>query len=97
VPHSDRAHSYLWLRLNNAGNPKLAKAGADLNDVRRLRNVADYDLDAAFTQAHARLVLLAAQDVQQRLAEVAQDPSCPTLIDAIKSYERDVLKDVTAL
>jgi uncharacterized protein (UPF0332 family) len=41
-PRSEAAHAYVWLRLSNAGDPDLVKAGRTLNDLRGDRNDADY-------------------------------------------------------
>src|SRR3954453_19412954 len=53
VPDADRAHGYLWLRLQNSGPPAVAKAGRDLSEARTIRNQADYDLTLAFTAKFA--------------------------------------------
>jgi uncharacterized protein (UPF0332 family) len=53
VPNAERAHAYLWLRLQNCGAPTVQRAGIVLNDLRRQRTRADYDLQHAFTQARA--------------------------------------------
>jgi len=31
VPYGDRAHTYLWLRLENCGDPNVESAGAGFN------------------------------------------------------------------
>src|SRR5437762_497526 len=43
VPRADRAHSYLWLRLSNAGDAAVVAAGRRLGDLRSDRNRSDYD------------------------------------------------------
>src|SRR5206468_203033 len=43
VPRAAQAHSYLWLRLSNCGDAQIQYAGADLDDLHRRRNQADYD------------------------------------------------------
>jgi uncharacterized protein (UPF0332 family) len=96
VPQGDQAHGYLWLRLSNSGHPDIRHAGAELGDVRRARNWADYDLDQPFDHATAFGYVLSATDIIQLLELL---PTTPTVLaqvmDAIKVYERDVLKHVT--
>ena len=53
VPHADRAHKYLALRLSNAGDPAIQLAGSDLDQLRSERNHADYDLRMPLARAVA--------------------------------------------
>ncbi|MCI0684827.1 MAG: HEPN domain-containing protein [Gemmataceae bacterium] len=53
VPKADRAHGYLWLRLQNGGNSDIAQAGQSLKDLRTHRNRADYEARQAMTQPDA--------------------------------------------
>src|SRR5438477_566339 len=46
VPRADRAHEYLYRRLNNCGLGSAADAGRMLHALRSLRNKADYDVDS---------------------------------------------------
>ena len=41
VPQADRAHGYLWLRLQNCGAPSMEQQGRDLQNLRHHRNLAD--------------------------------------------------------
>jgi uncharacterized protein (UPF0332 family) len=94
VPHADQAHRHLWLRLSNSGDPQVEQAGAELNVLRRYRNQADYDLNVYFRQAEADAQLRASEQVIQVLDNLS--PATRTQItDAMRVYERDVLKDVT--
>jgi uncharacterized protein (UPF0332 family) len=94
VPHGDRAHAYLWLRLSNCGDQQVQQAGAYLNDLRRLRNQADYDLHRPLIQAKASPQARVADRIIQALD--ALTPAARTQVtDAMKVYERDVLHDVT--
>jgi uncharacterized protein (UPF0332 family) len=45
VPRADRAHEYLYRRLNNCGHGPAADAGRALHALRQLRNKADYDVE----------------------------------------------------
>jgi uncharacterized protein (UPF0332 family) len=94
VPQADQAHRHLWLRLSNCGDPQVEQAGADLNVLRRNRNRADYELNLFFRQAEAYGHLRAAEQIIQVLDGLS--PSVRTQItDAMKLYERVVLRDVT--
>lgn len=94
VPNAERAHAYLWLRLQNCGVPTVQRAGILLNDLRRQRTRADYDLPHAFTQARALAALQGADSIIQVLDAVVE-PVRTRMLDAIKDYERLVLHDVT--
>lgn len=95
VPRADRAHSYLWLRLCNCGDAAVQRAGADLDVLRRLRNHADYDVDHPLLPATALTQVQNARQVIQVLDLATQEPLKTQITDAMKIYERDVLKDVT--
>jgi uncharacterized protein (UPF0332 family) len=96
VLRADQAHAYLWLRLHNCGHPDGVRAGADLNALRRMRNWADYDLDQPLDQATAMGQVQRAMDLVRFLDTIPAAPSVRTQItEAIKTYERDVLGQVT--
>jgi hypothetical protein len=94
VPHGDQAHRHLWLRLSNCGNAQVERAGVRLNELRRYRNRADYELNRLFLQSLAQSQLVEAEQIIQVLDNLL--PATRTQItDAMKVYERDVLGDVT--
>jgi hypothetical protein len=96
VPRGDQAHAYLWLRLSNCGHPDVEGAGRDLNELRRLRNWADYDLDQPFAHMIAIDQVQTAMDIIQVLDTALTTPPVLTAVtDTIKIYERDVLRQVT--
>jgi uncharacterized protein (UPF0332 family) len=96
VPQADQAHAFLWLRLANAGHPDVQHAGRDLNELRRARTWADYDLDQFLDHAAAVGWVQMAEAVFQLLESVAAEPViCTRITDAIRIYERDVLRQVT--
>jgi uncharacterized protein (UPF0332 family) len=95
VPRADRAHQYLAFRLSNSGASAVSQAGRDLETLRRLRNRADYDASPAFTQAEAAASVRLAEHIIQVLDSARQEPTRSQITDAMKIYERDVLKDVT--
>jgi uncharacterized protein (UPF0332 family) len=94
VPNAERAHAYLWLRLQNCGDATVQRAGIFLNDLRRQRTRADYDLRHAFTQARTRAAIQDASILIQVLDSVVE-PTRTQVMNAMKDYERVVLKDVT--
>ena len=95
VPRADRAHGYLWLRLANAGQVDVQDAGNRLNALRRERNRADYDPHITVRQAMARTQIQRSEEIIQALDAAAIEPLRTRITDAMKIYERDVLKDVT--
>lgn len=94
VPHADRAHGYLWMRLQNSGEPAVAQAGRKLSDLRQKRNQADYQLKRGFIQARAVGTVQDATTIIQVLEGIAE-PIRTQVRDAMKDYERLVLQDVT--
>jgi len=95
VPHADRAHSHLWLRLSNCGDAHTERAARRLNDLRRERNGADYDLKRAMPKAAAQSQLPFAAQIIQVFDAARMEPTRTAITDAMKIYERDVLHDVT--
>src|SRR5688572_30354038 len=63
VPDADRAHGYLWLRLQNSGQPDVEHAGRSLNRARTYRNQADYDFVPAFTRKLATTQVALAESI----------------------------------
>jgi uncharacterized protein (UPF0332 family) len=96
VPDGEQAHAYLWLRLSNAGQPDVRQVGLNLNHLRGIRNRADYDLDRDFPQSFAFDQVQEALTMIDLLEAVVTTPAVlSNIMDAIKNYERDVLKQVT--
>lgn len=96
VPWADQAHAYLWLRLANCGQLDLSVAGKRLNDLRYKRNWADYDLDRLFAHTTAFDQVQVAMDIMRTLEAVSNTSTVlSAIIVTIKSYERDVLRQVT--
>lgn len=54
VPRASQAHAYLWMRLSNSSASNTDQAGADLNDLQRERNRADYDDHLTIRQSQAQ-------------------------------------------
>ena len=95
TPRADQAHAYLWLRLSNCGEIQVQSAGSELNRLRRERNRADYDLERAFPNTDGLIAVQTARQVVQILHTASAGPTLGQLTDAMKAYERDVLKTVT--
>lgn len=96
VPHGEQTHAYLWFRLSNADHPDVMNAGADLGRLRTARNRADYDLDVSIDQAMAFNHVQVATDIIQLLDDLSKEAAIlARVLDAIKVYERDVLREVT--
>ena len=96
VPRADRAHVYLSRRLMNSQHVDMIRAGTWLDDLRGLRNVADYDIDEVVSQAEA----IANQETAVKAIRLLEDAvALPTVLAqitlAMRDYERDVLRDVT--
>lgn len=96
VPDADRAHGYLWLRLQNSGQPDVVQAGRLLNDARNARNHADYDLTRAHPRKLATLQVARAQGVIEVLEQVADSPeTLARITQTMRDYERDALRETT--
>lgn len=95
VPWADRAHAYLTMRLNNCGDAQVQHAASDLHNLRSLRNQADYDLQRPIRQLVAIAQTQISQQIIQTLTLAKQEPIRTSITDAMRVYERDVLRDVT--
>jgi uncharacterized protein (UPF0332 family) len=95
VPTGDRAHAYLWMRLQNCGESTVITAGTKLNSLRSARNVADYDLPRPSSSADALQWAKSAESVMQTLSGAISGPTRSQITAAMRVYERDVLRDVT--
>jgi uncharacterized protein (UPF0332 family) len=94
VPRDEKAHPYLYLRLNNCGHAHVQNAASDLHALRRRRNQGDYDLQLTLNSKFATDELPVAQGIIQKLDNLT--PAERTQIcDTMKIYERDVLQNVT--
>jgi uncharacterized protein (UPF0332 family) len=96
VPQEDQAHVYLWMRLSNGGHPDVSQAGRNLRHLRNRRNQADYDLALPLDQRQAVDLVQVAADILDLLEQVSATPVVRDAArDAIRVYERDVLRQVT--
>ena len=95
MPRGDRAHAYLWRRLCNCSEARVQIAGSDLNSLRGDRNKADYELEHTLVHRQALLQVACAERIMQSLRAATQEPAQSKIREAMKVYERDVLKDVS--
>lgn len=95
VPWADRAHAYLTMRLNNCGDVQVQRAASDMHSLRSLRNQADYDLQRPVRQSVAVAQAPISQQIIQAFLLAKQEPTRTSITDAMRIYERDVLRDVT--
>jgi hypothetical protein len=97
LPRGEQAHAAVILRLSNASHPEVVHAGRNLSDLRSFRNLADYDLAVSFQHSKANALVINAGQIVELLRLVANEPTVKAKIaDAIKIYERDVLRQVTS-
>lgn len=94
--HSEQAHAYAWRRWSNTGEWTIDDAGRDLDRLRSDRNEADYDKNARFAASQADEAVARGQAVIAALDQLlANKELCKHVTEAIKKYERDVLKETT--
>lgn len=93
VPRANRAHNYLYVRLNNGGEPAALRSAAVLFELRRERNIADYDTPAAFARSRAARSVADAEDAV-RILDGLSPAQRTAITDAMKVYEQGV-GDVT--
>jgi uncharacterized protein (UPF0332 family) len=96
IPRNEQAHAALILRLGNSKYPQMIDSGRYLSDLRASRNAADYDLNFSFAHTEACDLEITAANIIEIIQLVAKEPTVKAKItDAIKTYERDVLRQVT--
>lgn len=95
VKRGEQAHAYLWLRLANCGNPDLQTAANRLTNLRGDRNRADYEFQQTFGQSKAHAAVLRTGEIIRVLNTTDSTPVRAMITDAMRVYERDVLKEVT--
>jgi uncharacterized protein (UPF0332 family) len=95
IGRTDQAHVGITRRLAAASVVELATASRELSDLRSKRNAADYDLDRVCrTELATRCVKMADLILKLLAAEIPL-PQQEQTIQAIREYERNVLRDVT--
>jgi uncharacterized protein (UPF0332 family) len=93
APRADRAHNYLYARLNNCGAPLVRRAANLLTDLRTLRNVADYDVRQPFAARQASASVTDTEEIL-RILDALTPAERVQVTDAMKVYEQQI-GDVT--
>ena len=93
TPRADRAHNYLYVRLNNCGIPSVEHAANDLHDLRTLRNIADYDVGQSFMSQEAAGAVDSAETIL-KVFDALTPAERTKMTDTIKLYEKQI-GDVT--
>lgn len=94
APRTETAHAFLWRRLQGCGHAELRLIGSDLNQLRGQRNRADYDLADQVTRRTAMSAFEIATNIFGVIESLDPDERAE-IVEVIKSYERDVLREVT--
>ncbi len=95
IGRSDQAHAGITRRLAAASIVELETAARELTDLRSKRNAADYDLDRVCrSELAARCVKLAELILKLLSVDISRQQQEQT-IQAIRDYERNILRDVT--
>src|SRR5207249_4596545 len=95
VERGDRAHACLTHRLCQCGHPEISAATTTLIDLRRSRNEAEYGLKTPFSRRRAIQVVHTARETIAALQQGFAETNRTTITEAMRQYERDVLKSVT--
>src|SRR5262245_24124149 len=96
MPYSAQPHAYVSNRLRASAFPEVAEAGRELAELRSDRNWADYDLHKPLRQNRAARSVTGAAKVIDIFRLNAKELSVRDKItEAMKTYERDVLREVT--
>jgi uncharacterized protein (UPF0332 family) len=93
TPYAERAHDYLYHRLNNCGEAAVQQTASLLNELRRRRNRADYDIHTSFAGPIAARAIAQADDVI-RTVDALSSSQRVQMTDAMKLYEQQI-GDVT--
>ena len=94
VPPDERAHKYLSFRLINCGHTDGSTAGLILERLRKLRTIADYNLQVAVSQPQAIDSIRLAGDVFALLDGLSTADRA-AVTTAVRAYEATVLRQVT--
>lgn len=96
LPPDQKAHQYVYERLNNCGRTEVIDAAERLRDLRIWRNRADYSLQQPLEEEDAFDQVASAQRAVRLLDDLAASETVlAQVIQAMRVYERDVRKEVT--
>jgi hypothetical protein len=93
TPRADRAHNYIYVRLNNCGHPIVLQAANLMNTLRSTRNQADYDMRFVMPADAAIDALADAESILQ-VFDALSPTELQIITDSMKDYERQI-GDVT--
>jgi uncharacterized protein (UPF0332 family) len=93
---AEHVHLYLWRRLSNAGHVDINRAGLLMQEYRRRRNWADYDLVRAFDQRTAQDFVQNVDDVIRLINTLPTVPEAhQKVVEQMRAYEKNVLREET--
>ncbi|HEY1378041.1 MAG TPA: HEPN domain-containing protein [Gemmataceae bacterium] len=93
TPQADRAHNYLYVRLNNCGEPAVQQAANQLKTLRNRRNMADYEMGRTVPVKAATDSIAEAESIIRTL-DALTPAELTQITTAMKAYEQAV-GDVT--
>ena len=93
TPRADKAHNYLYVRLNNCGERRVQDAAFRFDNLRGLRNQADYDVRRPLL-SNAPADAVADADVILQVLDNLMPAERTRITDAMKAYEQGI-GDVT--
>jgi uncharacterized protein (UPF0332 family) len=93
TPRADRAHDYLYVRLNNCGDPNVQTAAGLLHGLRNRRNRADYDMRLTLP-VQAATDSVAVAEAILRVLDALTPAERTQITDSMKVYEQSI-GDVT--
>ena len=94
IPRAELVHAFLWKRLRSCGNSSVGTAGSKLQQLRSLRNRADYEVAFDFSKNDA----IAAVETSRQILDALETLTLTdrqSALDVMTAYERDVLRETT--
>ena len=85
IPRTDEAHQAVVHYLTRSNNPDLDSVGQSLRNLRRSRNVADYQLDDTVNPDSSRVALARARNAVNRLRTV-DDNALRNAVRAVPAF-----------
>jgi uncharacterized protein (UPF0332 family) len=81
-----QAHINLYFGLNNCGQPTVPPIAYAVNELRRARTLADYDLNRMIGQTTSSAVVQAAKKVVEDFANLLGTVSAADIVDGARSH-----------
>ena len=95
IQQSDQTRVGVARRISKVGIPEWEELARRLTELRSLRNLVDYDLNQPFSQQAAMDGLAEAELAMTTLSGKLSAEERQQAIEAIRQYERDVLRQIT--